>query len=293
MNVLVIAIPFFISSFLSKFFSDKIKSEELKSKSYNKLLLVSLLIAIICSNLISKELVLEKTSFALSLVFFYFSNYATKKSFKYLFSIIGYFLFIPILYFNVGIINTMFILLITFALLFYLKNHIQDLAYICSIMLPLGFVGLYLASNQILFPIIFMTFFGSIRYFIENKKAEINIFILQAFCLILMLLIGTIPFKESFSSNFVLLSGFSFIILDLINKYILKNDNYLITRLYQQDEFKVVSILRIVSLNVISMALFTFVKLNYLNIYIALISIILIALIFYIFIWYKENEYLL
>lgn len=288
MNLLYIIIPFFFYSFFTKLITDNYS----KKFNYDKLLSICLALSCVICYFVDCFSTLILTTFATGLIISYLQNSTEKKWLEYSFEVIFwiivvYFLFL--LEFSPEKI-TISITFLSF-IYFMLGKYKNDIPFSVSQILPLGFAGLYLHGESPVFPILFMTLFGTIRFFIEKKTEKESKLISQSFTLILLTLIATFD-NINFKNNiFILFAGSTFLIMDYISIYVLKNKNNLIKRLDNLSLMRASAIIKSALFNIIAISIIALSVNDYLSIYIALGLIISLALSLYIKIWYNENEY--
>jgi len=291
MNLLYIVIPFFFYSLAVKLISDRTKE---KKGLYSKMLFASLLLSSAVSFLFNHNLVLEHALFVSCSTLFFCQNYISNKKINTIIEVLVWAIITGTLYLT-GIPFKHIVTIITILIFVYfslIKTN-GDIPFISSQIIPVGIIGIYLSESNYFYTIIFMTLFGTIRFFVEQPKIKESKFLIKIFMLIILIL--TMSFnQQNFGININIITfGFSFIILDYLNRIILRKDKPLIQRMYLTNLFKSVVLLKAICLNVIAIVLFSLVKFDFVNFYVALSLLTLIILFISLKQWYSENEHIL
>lgn len=288
MEFLYIAVPFFFFSFSTKLITDSYPN----TFKYDKILLISLLLSAGISYIINPEKLLSLLVFSVTLYLFYITKCFKKTWAKYLINIlsfaiiIGFMFYLGFSYEKITVITA-----ILGFVYFMLNKNKADIAFSASQIIPVGIAGLYLTVTNPAYSILFMTLFGTIRFFIENKVQKQSELMSKAFMLTTFVLLINIPNENFLVDVSLILAGMSFLIIDFISLFVFRNKKSLIQRIYNLSLFNLVGIFKALILNLAGLSFFGLVRANFLNIYIALTIVVLMAAFLYLQTWYKENEY--
>lgn len=284
--MLYIVIPFFAVSIIARIYAKHNNS----LSAYNSFAYVLFLLANIAYSSINKTVDLLQITTLAALTNFYLGSICKKTNLKIFYNLSAFaILSLTFIYsYSIEICILIFAsLIILFTILQKISNN---LLFLCSQVIPIGIIGLFITDNSSLYALLFMTFFGSIRYFIESKNIQANDFLIQLFLTISIIILDK-NLATNISNLYIYFAGFTIILLDLISRYILRNDKTLFERQRLQEELDIIAVFKLVAVNIIAVILIAISHLLAINYIYACVIILLMVLFIYSKLWYDENEY--
>jgi hypothetical protein len=286
--LLFIAFPFILISFIMGKWAKKNPEE----RNLNRFILLALAIACLSESIATKQVSIVQSSFILALSIINITNFIKNKYFINLLKATSLCIMLAVGYLN-GL-NLIFVgcaAMFTILSYYALNNLKSNIVISLFQIVPVGIAGIYLANDFIIYLTTFMTLFGCVRYFIENKQIKLPKFFINCYLLIMLLLMNNFT-NDDFNNNFIiLLAGSAFMILAYLIQEITKNKQTIMQRLICQNELSIVLYLKIFAFNIITVAIAFVIKLGFINLYYLPIFIITVLGFGFIKLWYLENEY--